>query len=235
MQNKSSLVSVVMSAYNSENTISESIESILDQSYQNIEFLILDDCSADKTPEIIKSYSEKNQNITFIKNEKNLGLTRSLNILIKNSSGQYIARQDADDISLSHRVQYQLDLLINKNLDFCTTRAIVKDRTRLLPGISSLIPEKITVKFKNPFIHGTLFIKKIVINELGNYDERFFYAQDYKLFYDLLKHNYNFRVIKKPYYILNITNNISQNKTEEQRYFADCVRKQANPTKYLKG
>ena len=235
MQNNLNLVSVVMSAYNSESSISESIESILNQSYQNIEFLIIDDCSTDRTAEVIESYLEKNKNIKFIKNKTNLGLTKSLNILIKKSSGQYIARQDADDISLHHRVQEQMQLLESNNLDFCTTRAIIKDSMKLIPGVSSFLPKKIVLKFKNPFIHGTLLAKKTVINEIGNYDENFIYAQDYKLFYDLLKYNYNFKVILKPQYILNIKNNISENKRIEQNYFADCVRKKITPSKYLKG
>ena len=235
MQNNSDLVSVVMSAYNSESSIAESIESILNQSYQNIEFLIIDDCSTDRTADVIESYLEKNKNIKFTKNKTNLGLTKSLNILIKKSSGQYIARQDADDISLHHRVQEQMQILKSNNLDFCTTRAIIKDSMKLIPGVSSFLPKKIVLKFKNPFIHGTLLAKKTAINEIGNYDENFIYAQDYKLFYDLLKYNYNFRVILKPQYILNIKNNISENKRIEQNYFADCVRKKITPSKYLKG
>tara|TARA_B110000003_G_C16525121_1_gene486647 strand:- start:12 stop:719 length:708 start_codon:yes stop_codon:yes gene_type:complete len=235
MQNNSDLVSVVMSAYNSESSIAESIESILNQSYQNIEFLIIDDCSTDRTADVIESYLEKNKNIKFTKNKTNLGLTKSLNILIKKSSGQYIARQDADDISLHHRVQEQMQILKSNNLDFCTTRAIIKDSMKLIPGVSSFLPKKIVLKFKNPFIHGTLLAKKTAINEIGNYDENFIYAQDYKLFYDLLKYNYNFRVILKPQYILNIKNNISENKKIEQNYFADCVRKKIIPSKYLKG
>ena len=235
MQNNSDLVSVVMSAYNSESSIAESIESILNQSYQNIEFLIIDDCSTDRTADVIESYLEKNKNIKFTKNKTNLGLTKSLNILIKKSSGQYIARQDADDISLHHRVQEQMQILKSNNLDFCTTRAIIKDSMKLIPGVSSFLPKKIVLKFKNPFIHGTLLAKKTAINEIGNYDENFIYAQDYKLFYDLLKYNYNFKVILKPQYILNIKNNISENKKIEQNYFADCVRKKIIPSKYLKG
>jgi len=235
MQNNSDLVSVVMSAYNSESSIAESIESILNQSYQNIEFLIIDDCSTDRTADVIESYLEKNKNIKFTKNKTNLGLTKSLNILIKKSSGQYIARQDADDISLHHRVQEQMQLLKSNNLDFCTTRAIIKDSMKLIPGVSSFLPKKIVLKFKNPFIHGTLLAKKTAINEIGNYDENFYYAQDYKLFFDLLKYNYNFKVILKPHYILNAKNNISENKRMEQNYFAECVRKKITPSKYLKG
>ena len=235
MQNNSDLVSVVMSAYNSESSIAESIESILNQSYQNIEFLIIDDCSTDRTADVIESYLEKNKNIKFTKNKTNLGLTKSLNILIKKSSGQYIARQDADDISLHHRVQEQMQILKSNNLDFCTTRAIIKDSMKLIPGVSSFLPKKIVLKFKNPFIHGTLLAKKTVINEIGNYDENFFYAQDYKLFYDLLKSKYNFKMILKPQYILNIKDNISENKKIEQNYFAECVRKKIIPSKYPKG
>ena len=92
-------VSVIMSAYNSQNSIKDSIKSVLGQTYGNFEFLILDDGSSDDTEKIIKNYANKDKRIKFFKNNKNLGLTKSLNILIGMSKGNIIARQDADDIS----------------------------------------------------------------------------------------------------------------------------------------
>ena len=76
-------------------------------------------------------------------------------------------------------------------------------------------------------------IKKNVINEIGNYDERFYYAQDYKLFIDLNNSNYKIRQLRKPLYVLNTLENISSKFSEEQKYFADCVKYNTVPNKNI--
>ena len=81
------------------------------------------------------------------------------------------------------------------------------------------------MKVKNPFIHGTLFIKRKVLDEVGLYDEKFYYAQDYKLMRDLLNRRYKYKIINKPLYLLNMENNISTTKRKEQAYFANLVKK----------
>ena len=75
-------------------------------------------------------------------------------------------------------------------------------------------------------------LKSQVINEIGFYDENFYYAQDYKLMKDLVVSNYNIQIMKKPLYILNTENNISSNYKSEQQYFADCVKKNKIPQKH---
>ena len=85
------------------------------------------------------------------------------------------------------------------------------------------------MKYKNPFIHGTLFIKKTVLLDVGKYDESFYYAQDYKLMKDLISKDYRYEIIKNPLYQLNMKNNISTNKQSEQNYYANCVRKNIKP------
>ena len=112
MNNSKPLISVIMSAYNSEKSIGKAVESILNQDYRNFEFLVLDDCSSDNTHEIIQEYTKGDNRLKIYKNEKNIGLTKSLNILIKNSKGDYIARQDADDVSLNHRLDIQIKRII---------------------------------------------------------------------------------------------------------------------------
>ena len=118
MNNINSLVSVIMSCYNSENTLKSSIESILNQTYKNIEFLIINDASTDTTFEILKNYQVENNKIKIFSNNHNIGLTKSLNLLIKNSSGEFIARQDADDISYKNRIEKQVFEMEKFNLDF---------------------------------------------------------------------------------------------------------------------
>ena len=222
-------VSVIMACYNSQNSISQAIESILNQTYSDVELLICDDASIDNTYDKISKYASEYSQIKIFKNNKNIGLTKSLNLLINQASGSYIARQDDDDISLNHRLEIQLSKLNELNLDFITSRAQILGSERLIPGFSFNFPTSFVMNFKNPFIHGTLLIKKSVLDELNNYDERFYYAQDYKLFSDLILKGYKYTTLKEPLYKLNIKDNISSKFIKEQDYYARCVRNNKIP------
>ena len=229
MTSSNELVSVLLSAYNSEKTLGESIDSLLNQTYKNLEILISDDGSTDSTKEICKKFQLKDERVLFSSNKKNVGLTKSLNNLAQKASGSLIARQDADDISLPYRIEEQIQFMKTKKLDAVTSRSLVKQNNTKRPGISFYIPDKLLINRKNPFIHGTLIIKKNVFQEIGYYDERFYYAQDYKLFYDLLDKGYKVKTLNKALYILNTENNISSENLERQNYYADCVRFRKTP------
>lgn len=229
MTSSNALVSVLLSTYNSEESIGESIDSLLSQTYKNLEILISDDGSTDSTKEICKKFQLKDERVLFSSNKKNVGLTKSLNNLAQKASGSLIARHDADDISLPYRIEEQIQFMKTKKLDAVTSRSLVKQNNKKRPGISFYIPDKLLINRKNPFIHGTLIIKKNVFQEIGYYDERFYYAQDYKLFYDLLDKGYKVKTLNKELYILNTENNISSENLERQNYYADCVRFRKNP------
>ena len=95
---------------------------------------------------------------------------------------------------------------------------------KTIPGLSSWVPKKISIKFKNPYIHGTLAIQKSLLNNIGNYDEDYLYAQDFKLFLDLIKKNKKIFEIKKPLYKLNTKNNSSTiNKDKQRSYFLKAL------------
>ena len=231
MNNRLPLISVLLSAYNSESTIDRAIESIINQSYKNIELLIIDDYSSDSTYEKCDYYKNKYSNVSIYKNEKNLGLTASLNKLLNLSNGKYIARQDADDYSSSNRLKFQINFLHMNKLDACTSRSIIQSSNKLIPGLSYYLPINFLIKYKNPFIHGSLLIKKKTLINLGGYDENFKFAQDYKLMSDLIKNNYKVKIYKEPLYHLNMENNISVNYKKEQEYYAMCVRKNIIPSR----
>ena len=231
MKDSKALVSFIMSTYNSEDTVSKSIESMLNQTYENIEILIVDDSSNDNTYNICENYSRTNENIFLFRNNKNIGLTKSLNKLLKHSKGTYIARQDADDTSMPERIQKQFEFIKSNKLDGCAARSNIIGHRRVIPGLSYFFPIKLIMKYKNPFIHGTLFIKKTVLSDLGGYDERFIYSQDYKLMSDILQKGYRVSIIKTPLYNLNFSNNISTKFKKEQQYYANCVKRNIDPIK----
>ena len=223
--NNDPLISILMSAHNAENTIKDAVRSIQTQTYNNLEIFIIDDGSSDSTYAVLKKMANQDSRIKLLKNEVNIGLTKSLNILVNSCAGSIIARQDADDTSLPHRIEIQLKILQSYSLDFCSSRAIVKNSKKRIPNLSYYLPKKQLLKFKNPFIHGTLMIKKDILLEVGGYDENFYYAQDYKLMKKLISKNYNYRMIKSPLYILNTEDNISTLKKNEQRKHANDVKR----------
>tara|TARA_Y100000816_G_C26076858_1_gene566967 strand:+ start:439 stop:1134 length:696 start_codon:yes stop_codon:yes gene_type:complete len=219
-------ISVIMSVYNDEKNVDDAIQSIINQTYQDFELLIMDDCSEDMTGKICKEYEKNFENIKIYKNSKNLGLTKSLNILISKSSGEYIARQDSDDISLRSRFENQIDYIESEKLDGCSTLSLIKGKGTIFPKFSSYFNPKFIAKIKNPFVHGSLIIKKEVFNAVNNYDENFYYTQDYKLTSDMLNNGYKIRVLNELLYISNTENNISSLHYFEQRNYAKQVRRE---------
>ncbi len=218
-------ISVIMSVYNDENNVANAIQSILDQTFDDFEFLIIDDCSTDNTYEEMTKFLNDSRVKLYV-NEENIGLTKSLNKLIEESNGKYIFRQDSDDISFNYRFDEQIKILETKDVKTCTTRAIDINNNKIIPGLSSWVPKKITMKYKNPYIHGTLAIEKLLLNSIGNYSEDFYYSQDFRLYLDLLQKNEKIYEIKKPLYKLNTSNNISTlNKDEQKYYFKKALNK----------
>lgn len=123
-----------MPVYNAGKFLVRSIESIQTQTIGNIEFLIVDDCSTDNSWSIIKKYAKRDKRIQAFKNKKNVGLVASLNMLLPKTKGQYIARMDADDISLPNRFAKQIALLeANPQLIACGGHEyIINERGRTI-------------------------------------------------------------------------------------------------------
>ena len=225
-------ISVIMSTFNSEKTLGKAIESIISQKYTNFELLILDDCSIDRTHSICMEYQQKYKNIKVFRNSKNEGLTKSLNKLIKHSTGDFIARQDSDDLSHIDRFSIQMKFIKENKLDACTSRARIMDSRKKLPGNSYYLPINFHMKLKNPFIHGTLLINKNTLEKVGGYNENFLYAQDFKLMSDLIRNGYKIKIQNKILYYINMKDNISSQFKDQQKYYANCVKKNIIPTQF---
>jgi glycosyltransferase involved in cell wall biosynthesis len=182
-------VSVVMSVYNGEKYLKESIDSILHQTFTDFEFIIINDGSTDETGKILSNYNDSR--IKIIEQE-NLGLTKSLNKGIKLSKGEYIARMDADDISLPERFEKQIKFL-DANPEFaavgCWYYLIDEDGVIIKECKPSIKPYKIKKAFiySSPIIHPSAMIRRKVLEEVNFYDEKFKYAQDRDLWFRILK------------------------------------------------
>lgn len=178
-------VTVLMAVYNGERYISESIESILAQTFQDFEFLIVNDGSNDRTRGLILSYDDPR--IRLVDNEQNLGLARSLNRGLELAEGQFVARQDADDISEPERLARQVAFL-DSHADLVLLGTWYKEIDAQgallekweLPTDSTEI--RWSLLFFCPFVHSTVMMRKSpVLEQIGFYDESFVYAQDYDL------------------------------------------------------
>jgi len=121
---KKPLISVIIPLYNAEDYLSETIESVLSQSYQNLELLIVDDCSADKSRELVKRFEDRDKRIRLIELEANFGgPARPRNVGVEKSSGEYIAFLDADDIWEINKLEIQLDYMLEYNYNFTSTNS----------------------------------------------------------------------------------------------------------------
>jgi teichuronic acid biosynthesis glycosyltransferase TuaG len=114
-------VSIVTPTYNSENFISETIQSILNQSYTNFELIVIDDCSKDNTVEIVKTFSEKDSRFNLIQLELNSGAAVARNIGLENSKGRFIAFCDCDDIWFENKLEYQIRFMLEKSIPISFT------------------------------------------------------------------------------------------------------------------
>ena len=188
MINGNSKISVVMAVYNGQKYVREAIESILNQTFRDFEFIIVDDGSIDTTSEILKEYAREDERIKIITNPKNIGLTKSLNKAIKVAQGKYIARMDADDISLPERLERQIEfmrknpevgLLGTAYYEMNLKGEIVGDK--FFPTSDKKL-KKILIKY-NPFFHASVMIRKEILDKIGLYNENIPKAQDYDLWF----------------------------------------------------
>jgi glycosyltransferase involved in cell wall biosynthesis len=176
-------LSVLMPAYNAEKYIAGAIESVLNQTFTDFELLIINDGSTDRTEEIILSFQDKR--IRYIKNESNLKLIATLNKGIELACGKYIARMDADDVSLPHRFEKQIAFL-EKHSDYtmCGSWAYLIDDKENKTGRVKYIDTNwllhISLLFSVPFIHPSVMIQTDVLQQY-KYNPEALHNEDFDL------------------------------------------------------
>jgi len=182
-------VSVVMSVFNGEKYLKQAIESILNQSFGDFEFIIVNDGSTDKSLEILKQYQKRDKRIKIITQE-NIGLPKSLSKAIAVSKGSYIARQDADDISEPDRLKILAEFLDNHpevGLVGSLVTQIDKDGHEL--SKETLLTRSEDIKNRlythNCFFHGSVMFRKTLFNKVGGYPTNTI-VEDYALWLKMM-------------------------------------------------
>lgn len=182
------LVSVLIPCYNAEKYLQQSINSIINQTYKNLEIIVIDDCSTDNSLVVLKQIAATDSRIRVIENEQNLRLIKTLNKGISLCNGDYIARMDADDISMPMRIEKEVDFLEkNKDHDIVST---------LFYAFHSEKPSKKTLHknplkyeemqaymlFKSGICHPASMIRKRVFTELNlKFEAEYLHVEDYAL------------------------------------------------------
>jgi glycosyltransferase involved in cell wall biosynthesis len=195
-------ITVIMPVHNKEKTLAKAIESILGQSYEEFEFIIIDDGSTDRTKNILEYYHERDRRIVLFSLPQRRGLAYALNYALKFAKGKYIVRQDADDKSFPKRIEKQLQFLKRNNLDFVFSYTyLVNEKGRILkiersPTEHSEIVA--TLEKYNCLGHPTAMFKKEALTSLGGYNEYFELAQDYDLYLRGILKGLKFGVLPKP-------------------------------------
>lgn len=206
-KNKMPLVSVAMGTFNGSRWIKRAIESILNQTYQNIELIICDDASTDNTVEIVKEIAKTDNRVKLVRNDINSGLNISLNKCIEASHGEYIARMDDDDVSEPNRFEKQVSFLESQPeyaLVGCSKRFFDEDGV-WGQSTAKQAPTIVDVFTSHAFSHPTVIIRRDALTAVGNYstDKLNRRGQDYdlwcKLYYTGYK-GYNLEEVLFNYY-----------------------------------
>lgn len=191
MSKSTPLVSVIMPVYNGEKYLREAVDSILAQTFIDFEFIIIDDGSTDATAKILDSYADPR--IIRINNRQNVGISTSSNDGIALAKGEYIARMDADDISLADRFEKQvafLDHHLQIGVVGSSIKTINKQGQIIGSGSLPTDPELMewVLLFGSPMAHPSVMMRTDLVKKIGGYSKEYPSAHDYDLFGRLSKH-----------------------------------------------
>lgn len=196
------LVSIIMPVYNGSKHLRKAMESMLNQTYTNFEFIIINDGSSDDSESIIQSY--KDDRIVYIKNPQNLKLIRTLNKGIERATGKYIVRMDCDDISLPNRLERQVTFMEeHSEYGFCNGRAYeMSENGKILrESYPAVYPKsmKLISLFYAIIIHPSVIIQTEILKKNPYRDEtNILHIEDYELWNRLQQQGYSCYSMEKP-------------------------------------
>jgi glycosyltransferase involved in cell wall biosynthesis len=181
-----SLVSVVMPVYNAGEYLHQAIESVLAQTLQDFELICIDDGSTDGSLEVLQAYASRDARILVLQNERNLGEPATRNTGMSVARGEYIAIQDADDVSLPQRLERQVEFLqATPSISVLGAAMLVVDEhgvaSRHWPAFETDVILRCLLLVMNPLAHPSVVLRRRVIQEIGGYQESLTAAVDYEL------------------------------------------------------
>jgi len=222
-------ISVVMPVYNSEKYVAQAIESILNQNFSDFEFLIIDDCSADNSLQIIEYYKNSDSRIRLMTNETNLGNYPARQKAMKMARGKYICVMDSDDVAMPERLIKQFEFM-EQNLDYVATGAFIhflRPDGSTMPFTRALNEKECKVRLlgDNVCTHPTVIMRsETLLKHKIQYNLQYQYAADYDLMLQLTKKG---KLGNMPLFLLQYrlhAKQISTSRYREQQKYADKIR-----------
>jgi glycosyltransferase involved in cell wall biosynthesis len=207
-------VSVIIPTYNSEKFLDRTIKSVINQTYTDWELILVDDCSKDKTPEIIKDWERKDQRIKGILLDKNSGgPAHPKNVGIQRAKGELIAFLDHDDEWLPEKLYEQISFLedSDKNYGLVTCNCLIMLAGEKYHYITPVYnnEEQLRALLSGNFVHScsSIIVRKEALKHVGNYDEFFKTSDDWDLYLRLLQEGYHIGVVSKNLFVLHSQSN----------------------------
>lgn len=215
------LISVIMPVFNAELYVEEAVRSILDQTFRDFEFIIVDDGSTDRTPEILRTFTAPRIRLLF--NERNEGNYPARNRGGRLAQGKYIAVMDADDVAYPNRLQTQYEYMETHSEVLALGAG-----TMFWPDWKIKMSDesiRAVLLLNNCFVHSSLFVRRETMIQLGGYDEQYVYAADYDLVTRIALQG-RLEILDEPlvYYRWH-DNQITTCKRKEQYIFAEKIRR----------
>ena len=216
-------ISIIQGIYNCAETLSEAIDSIIAQTYNDWELIMCDDGSTDNTYEVALEYKNKYPDkIVLLKNEKNMGLNYTLNRCLEVAKGEYIARMDGDDISLPTRFEKEVNFLINNPQFALVSTPMIMFDERGEWGKTTVIeyPQKNDFCKHTPFFaHAACMMKKSVFDEVGGYtvNPKFLRVEDCNLWFKVYAHGYSGANLTEPLYMMRDDRNATHRRSIKAR------------------
>lgn len=228
-------ISLIMSVYNGEDYLSEAIDSVLGQTFENFELIVINDCSTDNTSEILNSYAEKDERVKVHTNEVNLRLPSSLNKAMSFARGKYIARMDADDICMPTRLERQYRFMEeNPAIALSSCRFMTLKNGVISSGGCGGKNDSESVKalllVTNPILHPGIIAKADVIRELG-YDKNFTCTEDMELWTRFVMAGHSIEILPEYLMIYRLHDKqITQTTREKQHKEVVAIHKKYYPS-----
>ena len=182
------LVSVIIPAYNAEKCVGYTLDTVINQTYKNLEIIIVNDCSTDKTLDVLNEYAKKDKRIRVMSNDKNSGVAETRNNALKAATGEYIAFIDADDIWALEKIEKQLNFMLENDYKFTYTSYGFIDNEGNPTCKPFIVPKEVTFKAllkQNVINTSTILVKKELWGERFFHDDHL--HEDFIMWLEILR------------------------------------------------
>jgi glycosyltransferase involved in cell wall biosynthesis len=222
-------VTVLMAVYNNQAHVAQAIESILNQTHEDFDLVIVDDGSTDSTKEIIQGFALVDERIRLIFNTENLGIPKTRNILLKSidSNSGYFAILDGDDVSHPERLEKQIKFIEERGIDGCgSNSSVISDGGDIVGSLKqplSFHEITKTILHFNPFAQSSMMLRKNILDRVVGYDEKLSRCEDYDLWIRVIRDGFVLENMESELNSFRVHKNQGKSKNSKKSFFYSFV------------